>query len=173
MEENGEIELVKVQGNEIFFYCDVSDIAVLEFNMKLRRVSKDYENVTVYIHSSGGDLWAGLSAMDHIRKCPSHVTTVADGICASAATLMLLGGDTRSMHDHSYVLIHQLRADEGTGERYTDMKEKIGNYDKFTKNFKKVYKRYTDIPDDVLDKLFLKDVYWDKKRCLKYGVATL
>ena len=167
-----EEEFVKVQANEIFFYCEVSDVTVLEFNMKLKRLSREYDHVTVYIHSNGGDLWAGLSAMDHIRKCPSHVTTVADGICASAATLLLLAGDTRRMHKHSYVLIHQVNTEDGNWVRYTDLKEQVGNYDKFMKNFKKIYKRYTEIPEDVLEKLFTKDIYWDYRKCVKYGVVA-
>jgi ATP-dependent protease ClpP protease subunit len=165
-----EDSFVKVQGNEIFFYCEVSDVSVLEFNMKLRQLSKEHDHITVYIHSNGGELWAGLSAMDHIRKCPSHVTTVADGVCASAATLILLAGDSRHMHEHSYVLIHQMSSD-GSWEKYSDLKEQVGNYDRFMKNFKKIYKKYTEIPDEVLEKLFTKDIYWDYKKCVKYGVV--
>lgn len=171
MEDDETESIVKVQGNEIFFYCDVSDVSVLEFNMKLRQLSKEHNNITVYIHSNGGELLAGLSAMDHIRKCPSHVTTVVDGICASASTLMLLAGDSRQMHEHSYVLIHQVNTD-GSWVKYTDLKEQVGNYDRFMKNFKKIYKKYTDIPDEVLEKLFTKDIYWDYKKCIKYGVVT-
>ena len=167
-----EDSFVKVQGNEIFFYCEVSDVTVLEFNMKLRQLAKEHSRITVYIHSNGGDLWAGLSAMDHIRKCPSHVTTVADGICASAATMMLLAGDERQMHKHSYVLIHQVNTD-GSWEKYSDLKEQVGNYDRFMKNFKKIYEKYTDIPSEVLEKLFMKDIYWDYKKCIKYGVVQV
>lgn len=87
MGDQEEEEYVKVQHNEIFFYCEVSDVTVLELNMKLKSVSRFHDHITLYIHSNGGELWAGLSAMDHIRACPAHVTTVADGICASAATL--------------------------------------------------------------------------------------
>jgi ATP-dependent protease ClpP protease subunit len=167
-----EDSFVKVQGNEIFFYCEVSDVTVLEFNMKLRQLAKEHSRITVYIHSNGGDLWAGLSAMDHIRKCPSHVTTVADGICASAATMMLLAGDERQMHKHSYVLIHQVNTD-GSWEKYSDLKEQVGNYDRFMKNFKKIYEKYTNIPSSVLDKLFMKDIYWDYKKCVRYGVVQV
>jgi ATP-dependent protease ClpP protease subunit len=165
-----EDSFVKVQGNEIFFYCEVSDVTVLEFNMKLRQLAKEHSHITVYIHSNGGELWAGLSAMDHIRKCPSHVTTVADGICASAATMMLLAGDERQMLEHSYVLIHQVNTD-GSWEKYSDLKEQVGNYDRFMKNFKKIYEKYTNIPSNVLDKLFMKDIYWDYRKCVKYGVV--
>ena len=35
-----EEEFVKVQNNDIFFYCDVDDVTVLELNMKLKMVSK-------------------------------------------------------------------------------------------------------------------------------------
>jgi ATP-dependent protease ClpP protease subunit len=170
-DKDTEDSFVKVQGNEIFFYCEVSDVTVLEFNMKLRQVAKEHDRITVYIHSNGGDLWAGLSAMDHIRKCQSHVTTVADGICASAATMMLLAGDERRMHQHSYVLIHQVNTD-GSWEKYSDLKEQVGNYDRFMKNFKKIYEKYTNIPSGVLDKLFMKDIYWDYRKCVKYGVVA-
>lgn len=166
-----EEEFVKVQNNDIFFYCDVDDVTVLELNMKLKMVSKHYDKITVYIHSNGGELMAALSAMDHIRACPAHVTTVADGICASAATLILLAGDTRKMHRHSYCLIHQLNTD-GQWVKYADLKEQVHNYDKFMKNLKRIYKKFTNIPDGVLEKLCTKDIYWDYKKCVKYGLIT-
>jgi len=171
MGEQAEEEYVKVQHNEIFFYCEVSDVTVLELNMKLKSVARFHDHITLYIHSNGGELWAGLSAMDHIRACPAHVTTVADGICASAATLLLLAGDTRRMHRHSYCLIHQINTD-GQWTKYSDLKEQVVNYDKFMKNFKKIYKKFTNIPDKVLDKLCTKDIYWDYKKCLKYGLLS-
>jgi ATP-dependent protease ClpP protease subunit len=86
--------------------------------------------------------------------------------------MMLLAGDERRMHQHSYVLIHQVNTD-GSWEKYSDLKEQVGNYDRFMKNFKKIYEKYTDIPSEVLEKLFMKDIYWDYKKCIKYGVVQV
>jgi ATP-dependent Clp endopeptidase proteolytic subunit ClpP len=162
--------MVDSKGNNIYFFTDVNDESVLSFNILLKKLERRYDDINVYIHSNGGELWAGISAMDHIRMCKSHVTTIADGICASAATLILLGGKERQMTKNSYVLIHQLSTD-GSWDRYTELKEQVDNYDKFTKNFKKIYKNNTDIPLNVLEQLFTKDIYWSSKKCIKYGVV--
>jgi ATP-dependent protease ClpP protease subunit len=43
---------------------------------------------------------------------------------------------------------------------------------KLMKHFRKVYSKYTDIPEDVLEKILSKDVILTSEKCLQYGIVT-
>jgi ATP-dependent Clp endopeptidase proteolytic subunit ClpP len=183
-EEEHEPEFVKVQGSDVYFHCDVTPENVLEFNLKLKKLEIDLvkkhldvgldhikPEIRVFIHSNGGDMHAGLSAMDCIRSMRrSKVRTIADGVCASAATFMLLGGRTRYMTKNSYVLIHQLNLD-GTWGKYEDFKDQMENLDNFMNKLKEIYSEETSIPIEMMGDVMKRDIYFDSKKCLDLKIV--
>jgi len=176
-------EYIRTQGSEIYFYCEVCEATVLEFNLKLKKMEIDLvkkhldigldhikPEIRVFIHSDGGDIHAGLSAMDCIRSMKrSKVRTIADGVCASAATFLLLGGRSRHMTKNSYIMIHQLNMD-GTWGKYEDFKDQMENLDKFMKKFKEIYTEQTSIPSEKLDEFLKRDIYLDSQCCIEYNI---
>jgi ATP-dependent Clp endopeptidase proteolytic subunit ClpP len=176
-------EFVKVQGSDVYFHCEVGEASVLELNTKLKKLElellhkyldlgiKDLKpEIRIWIRSDGGDMHSGLSAMDcisSIYRC--KVRTIADGVCASAATFLLLGGRTRHATENSYILIHQLNMD-GTWGRFEDFKDQMANLDQFMKRFKKIYMKETSIPEDRLEKFLTRDIYMDARKCVKWNV---
>ena len=181
--ENDE-SFVKVQGCDIYFHCEVCEESVLELNMKLKKLEIDLlhkhldlglhdvrPEIRIWIRSDGGDLHSGLSAMDAISRLKScKVRTIADGVCASAATFLLLGGRTRHMTENSYILIHQLNMD-GTWGKFEDFKDQLENLEKFMNRIRKIYMHETKIPEDRLEKLLKRDLYMDSNKCLKWEVV--
>ena len=127
--------------------------------------------VTLYIKSDGGDLHSGFCAMDHIRSLRARVTTVADGLCASAATLLLLAGSNRRIHENSYVLIHQISAD-GVWGKFEELKDHMQNFTKDMERMQKIYEDTTTIPERKLKKILKKDLYLDAEQCLHYGLVN-
>lgn len=170
---------IKVVNNNIYFYCGIDENSILEFNTKLKE--KELEllkvgielgiepEINVYIQSSGGDLYAGMSAMDHIYNCRIHVNTIADGCVASAATFMLLGGHSRYILEHSYLLIHQIRT--GFWGKWEDMKDEHKHCEDIMNTLKKVYKENTNLTDSKLDELFKREIYFTAKETVDYGIA--
>jgi len=175
---------VKVQGSDVYFHCEVCEESVLELKTKIQKLELDLlhkhldlglsdirPEIRVWIRSEGGDLHAGMSAMDYLHSLKRvKIRTIADGVCASAATFVLLGGRTRHMTENSYVLIHQLNMD-GTWGKFEDFKDQMHNLEKFMKKFRKIYTHETKIPEDRLEKILKRDVYMDSRRCLKWGVV--
>lgn len=159
---------VRVIGDKIFFYCDVDDDNVGKLVRKIHSM-EDKAKITIFIKSDGGDLYSGLCAMDHIKASPVEITTVADGLCASSATLILMGGDKRLMLENSRVLIHQVSSDfSGTFEELKNEKRTIKS---LMKQIRKVYEENTEIPEDKLDTYMNEDVYLKSSTCLKYGIV--
>lgn len=158
-----------VDRNNIYFYTDVNRETVIKFNSTLDALDKQgYANINIFIHSNGGDVYAGLSAMNHIKLCSTHVTTIVDGISASAATFMSIAGHKRQMYEWSEVLIHQIQT--GTWGRYEDMKNDMENNTKLMGRLRKMYESYTKIPSKKLNELFTKEINMGSDECLKYGI---
>jgi ATP-dependent Clp protease protease subunit len=173
--DDEKTQYLKVQGNSIYFYCDVSVESILEFNSELRKLDMTLNatymdpTIYVYIHSPGGDLHAGFSAHDHIRMCKSKVVTVADGLTASAAAIMYLGGHKRLVTRNAWIMIHQM-SNEVWGN-FDEMKAELENCQKLMKHMTSLCRRLTDLSEHKLEELMHKDILLSSKKCLKYGVA--
>jgi ATP-dependent protease ClpP protease subunit len=182
-EKQEEYEYIKVIGNEIYFYCDVDSDSVLELNTCLKKLEKELRikyielgldlqpELKLFIHSDGGELYSGLSAMDHIRTTKCKVTTIADGCCASAAAMMFLGGHRRLIKRNAYVLIHQLSTD-GVWGKFEEMKDEMENCNKLMEHMKRIVTEVTTIPENKIKRIMKHDLILPPEKCIKYGVAS-
>ena len=48
--------------------------------------------LVVEINSPGGDVYEGLAIMNALRSHPAHVTAIVEGVAASAASFIAVGG---------------------------------------------------------------------------------
>lgn len=80
-------------------------IAADEFLEDLEEI-KEKSNITIHINSGGGDLYAGLAIYNRLKAMKGHVTTINDGLAASAASLIFQAGDTRKMNPASNFMAH-------------------------------------------------------------------
>ncbi len=161
-------ESIKVIGNKIFFYSDVDDASVFELVTILHSM-EEYAKITIFINSSGGDLHSGLCAFDHLSTCKAHITTVADGLCASSATLILFGGDTRLMMPNARILIHQLSS-EFSG-KFEELVAEKRNLKSIMKQIRKIYIDNSEIPEEKLNKYMETDICLSSKTCIRYGIV--
>ncbi len=72
--------------------------------------SKDSaKDINLYINSPGGVTQSGFAILDTMKFIRSPVSTICLGMCASAAALLLAGGEKgkRFILPHSKVMIHQ------------------------------------------------------------------
>ena len=67
---------------------------------------KDKANLTIHINSGGGDLYAGLAIYNRLKEFKGTLTTVNDGLAASAASLIFQAGDNRKMNSGSNLMAH-------------------------------------------------------------------
>jgi ATP-dependent protease ClpP protease subunit len=171
---------VSTLDNRIFFYSGVTTSNVLTFNKEIRNLNvkilssatalnSDPANLYVHINSYGGSVFAGLAAMDYIRTSTVPVHSVIDGCAASAATLMSVVAKERYMHEHSFMLIHQLSS--GMWGKYEELKDDMKNCDVLMKTIKKIYMERAKIPKSKLSQILKHDLWFDAKTCLNYGLV--
>lgn len=174
-----EAEEVFMEGNNIFYYGEVSRTNVSKLNKFLKILEAELlknsigfnqkPNINLFIHSEGGCVFSGLSAMNHISTCKVDVYTIVDGFVASAATFLALAGKKRLIMPYSTVLIHQMRT-EFYG-KHDELKDEVENCDNIMSNFKTIYKSKTNLPEKTLNQLLKRELYLTSDKCIKYGVV--
>jgi ATP-dependent protease ClpP protease subunit len=98
------------------------------------------------------------------------VKTIADGVCASAATFILLGGHRRCMTQNSYIMIHQLNMD-GTWGKFEDFKDQLANLEQFMERFREIYTMETNIPPEKLEEILKRDIYMNAEKCIEWKIV--
>lgn len=91
--------------NEILMYGTVGwEITAAETIAKLADMTGD---VTVRINSYGGDSFEGVAVKNALRAHDGHVTVVVDGVAASAASVIAVGGaDRLVMRPGAELMVH-------------------------------------------------------------------
>jgi ATP-dependent protease ClpP protease subunit len=162
-------------GNVVYFHAPVSRRTVYLLCKELdevvkSKVSRKLGYIKLYIHTEGGCLHSGLSAMHHIDKCALPITTIVDGLVASAGTFLLLGGKKRYMQRYSTVLIHQIRT--VVFGKYEDIVQETANCTRLMKMMRSIYTEKTSIPPDILDQILSKEKELSSDECLRYNIVT-
>jgi ATP-dependent protease ClpP protease subunit len=111
-------------------------ISAQEFVDELAGITGDIE---VHINSPGGDAFDGITIYNALAARPG-VTTVVDGIAASAASVIAMAGSTRSMSPGSMMMIHDALA-LCVGNA-ADMRETAGLLDKVSDSIAGVYAKH-------------------------------
>lgn len=162
--------------NSVFFYADVKPKTVLKLLKAIHAasayaLSNTYDvqeaRVYLYINSNGGEVFSGLSAMDHIRLNRVPIVTIADGYVASAATLILLGGTERKILKNAKILIHQLSTQ--FWGKFNDLLDEVANSEELMNNFKSIYSTQTYMKKQTIDTLLHKELHMNAKQALAHG----
>lgn len=93
---------------EMQLYGDVGfyDIDASDFGQALARHA-DAESFTVRINSYGGDVFEGVAIYERLRGLNKRKTVMIDGVAASAASLIAMGGDEIIIAESAFMMIHR------------------------------------------------------------------
>ena len=172
---------VSAENNKIYFYSGVTRQDNLVLNKLLHSTGNKLKNtqnvlqlpdppkVYLHINSYGGSVFAGFGSVDYIRNCSVPVVSVIDGCAASAATIMSVVAEERYMHEHAFMLIHQLSS--GMWGKFEAMKDDMANNEMLMKKIIGIYEEHTKIPKSKIKDILKRDLWWDAKTCLKYGLV--
>tara|TARA_R100000388_G_scaffold91773_1_gene74095 strand:+ start:470 stop:1090 length:621 start_codon:yes stop_codon:yes gene_type:complete len=172
---------VSAESNKIYFYSGVTRQDNLVLNKLLHSTGNKLRNtqnvlqlteppkVYLHINSYGGSVFAGFGSVDYIRNCSVPVVSVIDGCAASAATIMSVVAEERYMHEHAFMLIHQLSS--GMWGKFEAMKDDMANNEMLMKKIIAIYEEHTKIPKTKIKDILKRDLWWDAKTCLKYGLV--
>ena len=95
-------------------------------------------DVVVRVNSGGGDVYEGLAIMNALRAHPGEVLVIVEGLAASAASFIAVGGGTRVVcRPHAELMIHEAWAmADGNA---ADMTKAAGDLDRVSGNLASIY----------------------------------
>lgn len=95
----------------IFLGTDVNDYTanVIQAQLLYLDSADPGKDISIYINSPGGSVYAGLGIYDTMQYVSSDVATICTGMAASMAAVLLVAGakGKRFALRHSRVMIHQ------------------------------------------------------------------
>jgi len=163
----------------VYFYATVTTASVLKLVTCLREANEcalkgthmdTAPCVYLYIHSDGGDAYAGLSGMDHIRMNPVPVVAIVDGMVASAASFLLLGARVRKSMPNSFVRIHQISIFGFVG-KFVDFVDEFQNTNSLMDTVRDVYLSNTCLSKERLEEILRKEIDMNATTCVDDGLV--
>ena len=95
----------------IFLGTEVDDYSanVIQAQLLYLDSADPGKDISIYINSPGGSVYAGLGIYDTMQYISSDVATICTGMAASLAAVLLVAGEKgkRAALKHSRVMIHQ------------------------------------------------------------------
>lgn len=117
----------------------------------------DGEDIIIRINSPGGDVFEGMAIYNALQKHSGKVTVHVDGLAASAASLIAMGGDEVMMGAGTFIMIHQ--ASTCVCGNADEMERRAGTLRKIDSQLIGIYQEKTGIDTETLTQM-LKDETW-------------
>lgn len=125
--------------------------------------------VTVHINSPGGSVTDALAIYSSLRAHRGHVTAVVDGLCASAATIVMLAADEIIMSQHSLLMVHNpwTVAVGDAGE----MRKTADTLDKAALEMVALYSERTGLSDEAVTEIMQGETWYNAAEAVSAGFA--
>lgn len=122
---------------EILIYGEIGgDVVASSVVSELKGL--DADELIVRVNSPGGDVYEGLAIMNALRSHPATVTAVVEGLAASAASFIAVGGADRVvMRPTAELMIHE--AMSFIGGNAAEMSRVVDDLDRISANLSTVY----------------------------------
>ncbi|MHC9836036.1 head maturation protease, ClpP-related [Corynebacterium diphtheriae] len=127
-------------------------------------------SITLRIHSYGGDALEGLAIMNVLREYPAAINAVVDGVCASAATVIAIGGAERlSMAETAELMIHSpwVFADGDSA----DLRKAADRLDHVAANYAQIYAAKSGISADEWLGVLADETWYSAAEAVSIGLA--
>ena len=126
-------------------------------------------NITVWINSPGGDVFAAAQIYNMLMDYKGNVTVKIDGIAASAASVIAMAGTTVKVSPTSLMMIHNpLTVAIGDS---TEMKKAIQMLDEVKESIINAYELKTGQSRAKLSKLMDGETWLNANKALELGFA--
>lgn len=147
-------------------------IALDEFLKDLEEL-KTKDSITVHINSVGGSFYAGLAIYNRLRSLSASVTTINDGLAASAGSIIFMAGDKgkRKVNAGSNLMVHNVLGFLFGYYNVAGLEKTIKTMNSHDKALVAVYKEATDLEEDVIREAMNNDTYMTGKEAVDNGWA--
>lgn len=145
-------------------------IAVDDFLRDLEDL-RTKDNITVHINSVGGDLYAGISIYNRLKSLSANVTTINDGLAASAGSIIFQAGNTRQVHPGSNIMVHQAMGLLIGYYQTNDLKQVIKQLDAGNKAAVAIYAEASGREPEAMKSMVDKETWLTGQEAVDAGLA--
>jgi ATP-dependent Clp protease protease subunit len=128
------------------------------------------KDISLYIHSPGGVVTAGLAIYDTMQLIQPDVSTICVGSAYSMGTILLCTGakGKRFALPNSTIHMHQGRA--GTQGQITDIKIAAKEFERLDDLIAQILSKHTGQPLERIKQDTDRDIYFTSDQAVEYGL---
>ena len=134
-------------------WCD-SDVTANEFKNDLESFG-DIDQLDIFINSPGGSVFQGQAILSMINRFKEKnnikVRMVVDGVAASAASFLLMAGDTIEMPENALLMIHN--AWTYTAGNSEELRKAADDLEKINQSIINAYMKKAKVSEDKIKEL--------------------
>lgn len=156
----------------IFLGTQIDDYTanVIQAQLLFLDSSDPGKDISIYLNSPGGSVYAGLGIYDTMQFIGSDVATICTGMAASMAAVLLVAGtkNKRSALRHSRVMIHQPMG--GAQGQASDIEITAREIQKLKKELYGIIADHSENPFERIEKDSDRDYWMTSQEALEYGM---
>ena len=156
----------------IFLGTQIDDYTanVIQAQLLYLDSSEPGKDISIYLNSPGGSVYAGLGIYDTMQFISSDVATICTGMAASMAAVLLTAGakGKRSALQHSRVMIHQPMG--GAQGQASDIEITAREIQKLKKELYTIIADHSGNPFERLEKDSDRDYWMTSLEAKEYGM---
>ena len=156
----------------IFLGTQIDDYTanVIQAQLLYLDTSDPGKDISIYINSPGGSVYAGLGIYDTMQYISSDVQTICTGMAASMAAVLLVAGEKgkRFALNHSRVMIHQPMG--GAQGQASDIEITAREIQKLKKELYTIISNHSGMPFDMVERDSDRDYWMTSLEAKEYGM---
>jgi len=128
-------------------------------------------DISMYINSPGGQIYAGLAIFDTMKMIPNKISTVAVGVTASFGTVLLAAGTKGNRYALPHSTIHMHQPLGGVQGQASDIEIQAKEILRLKSNLNQILSDSTGQKIEVIEKDTERDFYLNAEQAVEYGLV--
>ncbi|MCD6355874.1 MAG: ATP-dependent Clp protease proteolytic subunit [Anaerolineaceae bacterium] len=147
----------------------IANIVVAQL-LYLSREDAD-RDISMYINSPGGQIYAGLAIFDTMKMIPNKISTVAVGVTASFGTVLLAAGTKGHRYALPHATIHMHQPLGGTQGQASDIEIQAKEILRLKLRLNEILAESTNQKIEIIERDTERDFYLNAKQAVAYGLV--
>ena len=128
-------------------------------------------DISMYINSPGGQIYAGLAIFDTMKMIPNKISTVAVGVTASFGTVLLAAGTKGNRYALPHSTIHMHQPLGGVQGQASDIEIQAKEILRLKSSLNQILSDSTGQKLEVIEKDTERDFYLNAEQAIEYGLV--
>lgn len=156
---------------EVFIYDEIDPYWGVSADSFVRDLAAiDADQITVRINSPGGGVYDGIAILNALRAHPATVTTIVDGLAASAASFIAMAGDEIVVRRNAEIMIHD--SWQVCGGNAAELRKTADNLDRLSDNIASMYAARAGGTVEEWRALMQAETWYTADEAVEAGLAT-